>query len=457
MKKLHLIVLSALFITSFANSQTITEVINQVSLDSLQLTLREFSGEQSTIVNGNNVTITSRVHSNNEIAADYLYQKLNKLDNIAVQNQFIDDEAGRRNIIATQVGKTNPDDIYIICAHYDSVADYCADDNASGTATVLEIARILSTQCLDNTIVYALWDEEEIGLVGAGYYANLAATHNDNILGVLNIDMMGYDGNGDNNFDIDVRNVANSLDMKDDIVSVLNNPAYGFTLQANVVNPGTSASDHSRFWTQGYSAVLVGESWETDDETPFYHSSGDRYSTLDFPYYHELAKLIMGYMVTKAGLVNVDNTIAQNGIILTANETSATYQWVNCDTNLLVVGETNQSFTPTTNGNYAVEITSGSCVEKSECITIDSLGVEEFNDNEILLYPNPVKTNLTVESPSVSEEMILEIYDLNGKLVLHETSAKKKTKLNLSALANGVYFLKVNANNKHKTSKIIKE
>jgi Zn-dependent M28 family amino/carboxypeptidase len=38
----------------------------------------------------------------------------------------------------------------------------------------LEIARILSTQCMENTLVYALWDEEEIGLLGADYYATLA-------------------------------------------------------------------------------------------------------------------------------------------------------------------------------------------------------------------------------------------------------------------------------------------
>ena len=119
------------------------------------------------------------------------------------------------------MGKTNPNNIYIVCAHYDTVADYCADDNATGTAAVLEVARILSKQCVDNTIVYALWDEEEIGLRGSQFYANQAATNNDNILGVLNMDMMGYDGDnpgqsGDNEFDIDYRNIAGSVAMKNE-------------------------------------------------------------------------------------------------------------------------------------------------------------------------------------------------------------------------------------------------
>ncbi|WP_055442650.1 M28 family peptidase [Lacinutrix himadriensis] len=457
MKKNHLVLLCALLISSFVKGQTIAEVIQQMDLDSLQLTLREFTGEQPTIINGNEVTIANRIHSNNELAADYLYQKLDRLDNITVSNQLINGEAGRRNVIATQLGKTNPDNIYIICAHYDSVADYCADDNASGTATVLEIARILSTQCLDNTIVYALWDEEEIGLQGAAYYANQAAANNDNILGVLNIDMMGYDGDNDNVFDIDVRDVANSLAMKDDIISVLNNPAYGFTLQETVVNPGTSASDHARFWNQDYSAVLVGESWETNDETPFYHSSNDRYSTLNFPYYHELSKLIMGYMVTKAGLINIDNTVSQNANTLTANQNGTSYQWVNYDTNTNIAGATNQSYTPIINGNYIVEISSGACVEKSAPITVTSLGIETFMDSDILLYPNPVKTNLMVEIPAISDAVVLELYDITGKKILDKTSSGTKTVLDVSALSSGVYFLKIRTNNKYKISKIVKD
>ncbi|QRM88311.1 M28 family peptidase [Lacinutrix sp. WUR7] len=457
MKKNHLVLLCVLLISSFVKGQTIAEVIQQMDLDSLQLTLREFTGEQPTIINGNEVAIANRVHSNNELAADYLYQKLDRLDNITVSNQLIDGEAGRRNIIGTQLGKTNPDNIYIICAHYDSVAGYCADDNASGTATVLEIARILSTQCLDNTIVYALWDEEEIGLKGAQYYANQAAANNDNILGVLNIDMMGYDGNNDNNFDIDVRDVANSLTMKDDIISILNTPEYGFTLTVNVVNPGTSSSDHSKFWNKDYSAVLVGESWETNDETPFYHSSNDRYSTLNFPYYHELSKLIMGYMVTKAGLINIDNTVSQNANTLTANQNGASYQWVNYATNTNIAGATNQSYTPIINGNYVVEISSGACVERSMPITVTSLGMETFSDSDILLYPNPVKTNLMVEIPASSDAVVLELYDITGKKILDKTSSGTKTVLDLSALSNGVYFLKIRTNNKYKISKIVKD
>ncbi|MBR9844804.1 MAG: M28 family peptidase [Algicola sp.] len=173
-------------------AQSIQDIIDKVNIDTLALTIQEFSGEIPTVVDGNTVTILNREQANNDLAADYLVQKLEALDNITINDQQFDSNG--RNIIATQLGKTNPNDIYIICAHYDTVADYCADDNATGTAAVLEAARLLSTQCLDNTIVYALWDEEEIGLNGSFFYATEAANNGDNILGVLNLDMMGYDG-----------------------------------------------------------------------------------------------------------------------------------------------------------------------------------------------------------------------------------------------------------------------
>ena len=122
--------------------------------------------------------------------------------------------------------------------------------------------------------------KKKLGLEVQIFMQAQANNNGDNILGVLNIDMMGYDGDDDDDFDIDVRPIANSLEMKDDLVALL--ATYNFNLNVNVVNPGTTASDHARFWDQGFSAVLVGESWDNDDQTPYYHSSGDRFQLLGF-------------------------------------------------------------------------------------------------------------------------------------------------------------------------------
>jgi hypothetical protein len=396
------------------------------------------------------VTILNREQSNNDLAGDYLVEKFNAMNNLTVTDQPFNTNG--RNIIATQLGKTNPNDIYIICAHYDSVADYCADDNASGTATVLEVARILSTQCMDNTLVYALWDEEEIGLRGANFYASQANNNGDNILGVLNIDMMGYDGDDDDDFDIDVRPIANSIEMKDDLVALL--ATYNFNLNVNVVNPGTTASDHARFWDQGYSAVLVGESWDNDDQTPYYHSSSDRFSTLDLPYFHELAKLIMSYMVTKGSLVSVDNSLTVSPSTLTSNMDNASYQWVDCSTNLPIPSEVNQSFSPTTSGSYAVEVTVGSCTELSACVDFTSLVTDTFKLNTINIYPNPTSSILTIEH-SLNDDLIFELFSIEGKKVLQKVLTEKRSKLNMSQLSKGTYFVRMTQNKKVFSQQIV--
>ena len=391
MKKTILFLLFCAVIVCKIQSQTIEDLMNEVSISNLQTNVSILSGEQSATINGSTQTIVSRVQSNNDLAAEFIKEQLDALPNLSVE--FQDFNTQGKNIIATQLGQTNPDDIYLVCAHYDSVTTYCADDNATGVSAVIEIARILSSQCLDKTIVYALWDEEEIGLLGANYYAQQAADETngntrDNILGVLNMDMIGYDGDapgttGDNDFDIDVRDIANSIAIKDDLLNILS--TYTFDLNPIVVNPGTTASDHSRFWNQNYSAVLVGESWETNDETPNYHTSNDRVVDIDFQYMAELTKLVLVYMTTKAQLVTVDNTISVTENSLMSNDTSASYQWYNCDTNTPISGETNQTFVPTSSGNYAVEVTNGSCTELSPCVAFSLLSLDKYAEYMFVL------------------------------------------------------------------------
>lgn len=455
-------ILSAILFLNVSFSQSIQDIINEVSNANLQLSVNEFSGEQATLINGVSQTIASRVYSNNDLAAAYIEERLSALPNLTVAVQNFNTTG--KNVIATQLGQTNPNNIYLICAHYDSVAEYSADDNATGVAAVLEIARIMSQQCTDNTIVYALWDEEEIGLLGANYYAQEAAdatngNTRDNILGVINMDMIGYDGDapgtpGDNTFDIDVRNIANSVAIKDDLLTILN--TYTFDLNVIVVNPGTTASDHSRFWNQGYSAVLVGESWATNDETPNYHSADDRVGDLDFQYMTEITKLVTAYVATKSGLVALDNTVTQTATNLMANENSGTYQWYDCDTDTEIIGEVNQTFSPTINGNYAVAVSNGSCSEISSCINFTVLSTVEFSSEELKVYPNPITTVLKIDNFKEAE-LTITINDISGKIIRKLISEKEQLEINFRSEPIGVYFITITSELKLSSFKIIKE
>src|SRR5690554_2095390 len=116
MKKLVIIALVLLSVSSFG--QTVQNLIDKVDIGRLELTVSEFTGEQPTLVNGTEVTIINRQHANNDLAAEYIKERLQQFDNISVEEQNFNTTG--KNIIATQIGKTNPQNIYLVCAHYDS-------------------------------------------------------------------------------------------------------------------------------------------------------------------------------------------------------------------------------------------------------------------------------------------------------------------------------------------------
>tara|TARA_B100000809_G_scaffold50504_1_gene45580 strand:+ start:201 stop:1364 length:1164 start_codon:yes stop_codon:yes gene_type:complete len=300
MKLNYLLLLISFTISHFTFSQSINNLINQVSEQGIVQMVRDLSGEDSTLVSGNNVLIEHRVSSiGNNLSADYINERL---ISYGLNVSTINYSSTGRNIVATQIGTINPNNIYIISAHYDAVANYGADDNASGATAILESARILSNYKFENTIIYALWDEEEEGLIGATDYAINAAFNDENILAVLNIDMIGYDGDGDRLFDINVRNEAASFQIKNDLINIVS--SYNLDLLSNVVDPGTSNSDHAAFWMVGYSSALLGEAWSTNDVTPGYHSDSDRINLFDISYFHNMVKLCVGYISTKGVLIN---------------------------------------------------------------------------------------------------------------------------------------------------------
>ena len=295
MKLKIFLLLQAVFINQLL-SQNINTYVSEIKIDSLVKTVRDLSGEDSTYINGIKTLINNRFsNTGNNLAADYIKERL-KSYNLTITDQKYSSVG--RNIVATQIGATFPDSIYIICAHYDAVNSYCADDNASGTATVIEVARILSEECFDFTIVYALWDEEEQGLLGSNYYAQQAKINNESILGVINLEMLGYDSDNDTKFDIHSNSDPNSLLLKDSLISIIN--SQGLSLMPHIINPGSPASDHSSFWNQNYGAVVFGESFFGGDGNPAYHQANDRINLFNIPYFKELSKLSVAILASLA-------------------------------------------------------------------------------------------------------------------------------------------------------------
>ncbi|WP_343634998.1 SBBP repeat-containing protein [Fluviicola sp.] len=144
-------------------------------------------------------------------------------------------------------------------------------------------------------------------------------------------------------------------------------------------------------------------------------------------------------VVTLNLTVIVNTLVSVNGITLSSNQTGATYQWLDCDNaNAPIPGATAQSFTPATNGNYAVEITVNGCTETSGCITVTTVGLESEEQNGLKIYPNPVLENLFIETP---ESVTIQFADISGKIIQTEQLTAGGNTISLSKLTAGVYFI----------------
>lgn len=295
----------ALAFGASAQHPVIQQLMDEVSIDHMLTDLRSLSGEDSVEVDGAQVLIRSRFRTNpgNALAATWLQQRLAAMGYTPVLQTF-GNYGG--NVLAELPGQVHPQERVIICGHFDAmpavVADApAADDDGSGTVAVLEAARLMASLSFERTIVFALWDEEEQGLVGSDRYATIASSNDEVIAGVVNLDAIAYDGDGDRLMRLHVRPIANSQAIRDTVLAV--NEAYGIDLPIHLVQPGMTYSDHASFWSEGFGAVLIIEDFEGDGN-PHYHTPDDRVEHLDLAYWHDLARL--GIATTAALAVPYD-------------------------------------------------------------------------------------------------------------------------------------------------------
>jgi hypothetical protein len=151
----------------------------------------------------------------------------------------------------------------------------------------------------------------------------------------------------------------------------------------------------------------------------------------------------------------IDNTVSNVADVLTANQAGATYQWYECPSTL-ITGETNQSFTPTGVGSYTVAITSGICTEYSDCITVSTLGVDDFAfSSNLSISPNP---SYGVFNIQINSNATIELFNLLGKKLQSYKINSGNHSLDLSQYNAGIYLVKVsNESNQSKTVKLIKQ
>lgn len=276
-------------------SPRIDSVINLSTYQTLSKLNRELSGDTSTIIGGSPYTILSRyaysVH--NPKAAEYIFEKLQSFGLTAL---YMDYRPNGRNIYAVKTGTKYPNQKYIICGHYDDMPSGSlapgADDNASGTCAVLEAARLLAPLSFEYTIIFIAFDEEELGLIGSKAFADSCYYRGDSLVGVLNFDMIAYDGNNDNF--LDLRTNTNSIPLTDNVKLIFN--VYQPLLVPTRVISTIQNSDHASFWNRGYKAFLGIESY--NDFNPYYHTVNDNFSHVNMNYYLRFTRAAIASLMT---------------------------------------------------------------------------------------------------------------------------------------------------------------
>jgi len=225
-----------------------------------------------------------------EEAGEYIYNEFNSMGlDVRIQEWELDELYGD-NIEATLHGvNKSSDEIYIICAHYDSVpGSPGADDDGSGTAAVLIAAEIMSQYVFDHTIRFVAFSGEEQGLYGSYFYVEEANENNDNIVAVLNVDMIGFAENEDDASKIRVYKNDFSKWIKN-LTRDVGEQYYEY-IGLKVISSGYSwGSDHYYFWEAGYNGIYYAE-YNFND---YYHSPEDTIEHMNIPYTVKCSKLII--------------------------------------------------------------------------------------------------------------------------------------------------------------------
>jgi aminopeptidase YwaD len=212
-----------------------------------------------------------------------------------------------KNIVAEKKGRTFPNKVLILGAHYDTVpGSPGADDNASAVAVLLEIAREIQSVSLQMTIRFVAFTLEESGYIGSSRYVGSLKKGNEEILGMISLEMVGFTGPRQDyppyldpkyypNVGDFIALVGNERSRKllEKVSKSFKTRIPQLPLQSLDV-PGNGErmeevrlSDHSVFWDEGYAALLV-----TDTSflrNPNYHLPSDRVETLDFEFMQKVA------------------------------------------------------------------------------------------------------------------------------------------------------------------------
>ncbi len=291
----------------------IQQMVNQVSLDSLITTLYHLQNY------GTRYTYSRKC----DTAAWWLRDRFQAYNLPVVYDVYL---AGTQrdtsyNVIATITGQVRPESIVIICGHFDSYSNVPytsapgADDNGTGTAVVLEAARILSQYQFRWTINFIGFSGEEQWMLGSYHYVDSVAVPQQlKIGGVYNFDMIAYTAYDSTRLYVNRNTASTSLA----VLAESANAQYNIGL--NLINylDEDCYGDNTPFWEHGYKAVFALEDSEWgiwNGSNPHYHTTHDTIGILTLGQVLRGAKLGVACVAMMAGPIGF-NTLQEEPSVL---------------------------------------------------------------------------------------------------------------------------------------------
>jgi len=316
MKKIFFLLIFSLLTTITCNlfaqipDLSLCEILDFINKDSLKRTVQDMQNFES--------RLCSRATGNNKIVAQYLVNRLKMYD---IENARIDSfyvsgthwiigsyDQYMYNVSGTLKGTGNTDSTVIIGAHLDAISytipEYVptesvpgADDNATGCAVMIEMARIIHEKKIKpyHNIDFMAYDAEEIGLKGSYYDAKKRKAAEENIILMLNNDMVGTQPN-DEIWEVSLQWYDNSLDIAEKTEYVLN--TYTPVIPVRSDKPNSAGSDSYPYYVEKYKVIFAIE----QKFSPFYHSVNDLTGFLNFEYCRQIARMNFALLDYYAGI-----------------------------------------------------------------------------------------------------------------------------------------------------------
>ncbi len=303
--------------SSWIASKVTDDLVSRMSGEAWLDWIEKLSGAEAVEIGGDMTTIETRYDyamftgQENARAFEYVQEQVTAMvgaDQVEVDPYHYTDAERTytwQNLIVTLPGVTRPEEVVILSAHLDSIVVRRGDplvrapganDNGTGLATVLEAVRLLRDYKFARTIKIIFFTGEELGLEGSRAYVQDHAT--ENIAGVINLDMFGYDGDGDRCFEIHAGTLPASQEIG--LLIADNIGTYDLGLNYDLLTvTATDRSDHAAFWAQGVPAVLLVENFFEDDQpggcqgldgNPVYHKPEDTVDRVNVSYAFDIAR-----------------------------------------------------------------------------------------------------------------------------------------------------------------------